>query len=329
MGDIKCRGPWFHYRGTPTTYVRQLRNGRPTREGAGLAFWFRPLSCVLSEAPIDDRELAFTFRGRTRDFQEVTVQATVTFRVAEPGTAVSRLDFGIDPATGQLRNRPLDQVGGMLTELAQQYALDLLADLDLTDALVRGPVVVRDGVTAGLVGDARLAEVGLAVIGVRITGVVADPEVQRALQTPTREAVQGEADRATYERRALAVERERAIAENEMTSRIELAKQEETLVAQQGANDRRRAEEVAAAQEVAVAADADRTRVLADAEAYRTTTVGEAEAAAEAGRYAAVGDIEAEKLLALALREVAGQLPEIGQLTVTPDLLTGLMGRLR
>ncbi|GAB3854495.1 SPFH domain-containing protein [Nocardioides maradonensis] len=328
MGDIKRFGPWFHYRGTPTTYVRQLRNGRAAREGAGLAFWFRPLGCVLSEVPIDDRELAFTFRGRTRDFQEVTVQATVTFRVAEPGTAIGRIDFGIDPATGQLRNRPLDQVGGMLTELAQQYAIDLLADLDLTEAIVRGPVVVRDGVTAGLVGDARLAEVGIAVIGVRITGVVADPEVQRALQTPTRESVQGEADRATYERRALAVERERAIAENELANRIELARREETLVAQQGANDRRRAEETAAAQEVAVAAEADRTRVLADAEAYRTTTVGEAEATAEAGRLAAVADIDAAKLLALALRELGGQLPEIGQLTVTPDVLTGLLGRL-
>lgn len=83
-------------------------------------------------------------------------------------------------------DREHDQVGGMLTELAQQYALDLLGNLDLTEAVVRGPVLVRDGVMAGLVGDARLAELGLALIGVRITGVVADPDVQRALQTPAR-----------------------------------------------------------------------------------------------------------------------------------------------
>jgi len=33
-------------------------------------------------------------------------------------------------------------------------------------------------------------------------------------------------------------------------------------------------------------------------------------------------------LQALALKEFAGQLPEIGQLTVTPDVVTGLIGKL-
>lgn len=329
MADIKRRGPWRHYRGTPTAYVRQLKRGKLVREGTGLAFWFWRLTGALSEVPVDDREIAFTFRARTRDFQDVNVQTTVTFRVAEPGIASTRLEFGIDPDTGRLRGRPLDQVGGMLTELAQQYALDLLGDMDLTQAVVRGPGRVRDGINAGLVGDARLAEVGLAVIGVRITGVVADPDVQRALQTPAREVVQGEADKATYERRALAVERERAIAENEMANQIELARREETLVAQRGANERKRAEEDAAAQALTAAGAADRSRVLADADAYRARTVGDADAAAEAARVAAVATIEPAKLLALALRELGGQLPQIGQLTVTPDLLTNLAGRLQ
>jgi hypothetical protein len=33
-------------------------------------------------------------------------------------------------------------------------------------------------------------------------------------------------------------------------------------------------------------------------------------------------------LQALALKEFAGQLPEIGQLTVTPDVVTGLLSKL-
>ncbi len=44
----------------------------------------------------------------------------------------------------------------------------------------------------------------------------------RGSQTPSRERVQQEADRATHERRALAVQRERAIAENELQNQIEL-----------------------------------------------------------------------------------------------------------
>ena len=51
-----------------------------------------------------------------------------------------------------------------------------------------------------------------------------EPEVEKALRTPAREQIQQEADRSTYERRAVAVERERAIAENELQSQIELAR---------------------------------------------------------------------------------------------------------
>jgi hypothetical protein len=71
--------------------------------------------------------------------------------------------------------------------------------------------------------------------------------VEKALRTPAREKVQQEADRATYERRALAVERERAMCENELQSQIELARREQQLVTQPGANNRRKAEETAAA----------------------------------------------------------------------------------
>ena len=75
-----------------------------------------------------------------------------------------------------------------------------------------------------------------------------EPEVEKALRTPTRERVQQEADKATFERRAVAVERERAIGENELQTQIELARREEQLVIQRGVNTRREAEEAAAAE---------------------------------------------------------------------------------
>ena len=56
---------------------------------------------------------------------------------------------------------------------------------------------------------------GMAVVATRVVALRAEPEMERALQTPTREQVQQDADKATYERRAVAVQRERAIAEND------------------------------------------------------------------------------------------------------------------
>lgn len=86
------------------------------------------------------------------------------------------------------------------------------------------------------------------------TSIRPEAELERALQTPMRERLQQDADKATYERRALAVERERAISENELQSQIELAKREELLVEQRGANERRRATEAAAAGRIEVEA---------------------------------------------------------------------------
>ena len=162
-----------------------------------------------------------------------------------------------------------------------------------------------------------------------------EPELERALQTPTREEVQQAADRATYERRAKAVERERAIAENELQTKIELARREQQLVEQHGANTRRQTELDAQAQLVAVQGQAEREHVAATAAADRATLVAAARGRGRPGPGRGQGGRRtgdaagrgrgrgrpARRLPrparrrcceALALKEFAGQLPEIG-----------------
>jgi regulator of protease activity HflC (stomatin/prohibitin superfamily) len=296
--------------------------------GTGQSFWFWPLNAALSEIPVDDRELPLLFHARTADFQDVTVQTTVTFRVTDPALAASHIDFSIDPDSGRWRSTPLQQLASLLTEAAQQNALDLLARTPLATTLVDGVSAVRDRIHAGLTGDPRLAETGLAVVGVRVVAIRPEPDVEKALQTPTRERVQQEADRATFERRALAVERERAIAENELQTQIELARREEQLVSQRGTNARRQAAEVAAASAIETEAEAARERQLSEAKADGTRAMGEAKAAAETAWLGAYRELSEATLLGLAVRELAANLPRIQSLVVTPDLLAPILARL-
>jgi regulator of protease activity HflC (stomatin/prohibitin superfamily) len=328
MADIIRRFGFRHLRAAPTAHIRHLSGGKPAHEGAGIAFWFRPLAAALSEVPVDDRELAMLFHARTADFQDVTVQATVTYRITDPALAALRVDFGIDPDTGAWRAAPLDQLGTLLTETAQQHAVDLLARTQLAAALTDGVTAVRERVTAGMAADPRLTETGIAVIAVRVVALRPEPEVERALRTPARELVQQEADRATYGRRAVAVERERAIAENELGSKIELARREEQLLAQQGANARLQAEDGAAADRVRTEAEAARRIRLAEAEAESARLLGEAKAGAEAAWLAAHQQVDPATLRALALVRFAEHLPRIDSVTLTPDLVTGLLARL-
>jgi len=51
--------------------------------------------------------------------------------------------------------------------------------------------------------------------------------MEKAMEAPIRECIQQEADEAAFARRALAVEKERAIKENELKNQIELAKRDE------------------------------------------------------------------------------------------------------
>ncbi|MCW2505259.1 MAG: hypothetical protein JWO79_3543 [Actinomycetia bacterium] len=328
MADITRRLFLRQLRGTPTTYVSHRVRGRIRHEGVGLTFRFRAITAVLSEVPVDDRELPLLFHARTSDFQDVTVQATITYRITVPATAATRIDFSIDPLTGAWRRTPLDQIAGSLAELAQQPALDLLAGLPLTQAVTEAVGPIRERIAAALSADGRLAEVGVEIVAVRVVAVRPEPELERALQTPAREAVQGTADRATYERRANAVERERAIAENELQNKIELAKREELLVIQEGANARRKATERAAADRIRIESEAERERTLAAAHADAKRLDGAAFAEAERAALEAAAAVPVATLHALAARELAGRLPAIGQLTVTPDLISGLLAKL-
>jgi len=371
MADITRRLGWRHLRGAPTAHVRHHRGTKLLHDGPGLSFWFRALTAALSEVPVDDRELAMTFHARTSDFQDVAVQATVTYRVSDPALAAARLDFSIDPDTGVWRGAPLEQLGTLLTETAQQHALDVLARTTLSAALVDGVAAVRERVAVGLGAEPRLPATGIEVVAVRVVALRPEPEVERALRTPARELIQQEADRATYERRAVAVERERAIAENELDSQIELARREEQLVDQRGTNARREAEEHAAADAVRAGAEAARTVRLAQAEAERSVKLAEAEAErsvkltdAEAARTVKLADAEAARSVRLARAEAEGarevgearaqaqaawlrvhgevdvatlhaltgtrlaeNLPNVESVTVSPDVLTGLLAR--
>ena len=331
MAEIRHYPFRSHLRSDPTNWVQHQHNGKVRRNGAGLSFWFQPRTVALAEVPLDDREQTVLFRARTSDFQEVTVASTVTYRVVDPALAVTRTDFGISPRKGAWNAAPLEALGGLLSELAQQPAVELVSEMTLAEALAHGIAPIREQVAAGLAADQRLQERGLRVTDVRVVSVRTDPEVERALQTETRERIQGAADKATFERRALAVEQESAIAENELASRIEIACREQDLVAQSGANERLRATEQAAAEQIAAVAAADRDRLVTETRAAGVRAVGEAEAQAQAALLAAYDAVDHETLSALALKQLAENLPDISNLTtltVMPDVLGDALARL-
>lgn len=318
MAYVKNFGFVAQLRSDASNHVIRYRNGQVRQSGRGLVFWFRPETASIAELPMDDREMTLFVKGRSQDFQSVAVQGTLTWHVTDPVKLAERVDFSIGLITGKHQSEPIERIETRLTGLVNQTALQYLAEAPVRLLLDAGLDPLRVRLETALSGDPSLAAIGIAVAAVRLTNVAPSSELERALQTPTFEALQQKADQATFERRALAVEKERAIAENELANKTELARREKLLIAEEGGNARDRATGLAEARQIEAAAEAARIR-----------TVESAKAEAEQARIAIYRDLAPSVLMGLAARELAGKLDTIEHLNVTPDLLASVLSEFR
>ncbi len=307
-----------HLRADASAHVQHFRHGRRVRSGRGLAFWFWPQRGSLSEVPLDDRQLPFLLKGQSADYQDLTVQGDIVWRVADPERLCERIDFTIDLSSGQYIGQPIDQIDSVLVTLARGSVMAHLRQRGVRDVLELGVAPLQEAITAGIEGDEALTAMGLELVGVSIADIAPSSELARALQVPTFEGLQQKADEATFARRALAVDKERAIAENELSNKIELAARRKDLIAREDENARSRA-----------VAEAEATRIGAEAEAGRIRVVDQARADMERARIGVYADIPPMVLMAIAAQEFAGKLERIDELTITPDLLSGLMGQFK
>ena len=290
----------------PNRELLIARGGRIRCLGAGAAAWFSPLGTSLAEVPREDLNFGSIVRAVTADRQEVSVQLAFIVRLLDAEVVSRRFDFALDPATGTWSGTPLQAVQTRLVERAQQVVVKAMGRLPLAEVLQVGYGRVGVDLVDALEGASDLAVAGIEVVEARVLSLRADEEMERAYQVVTREAAQAEADRATYERRARSVERERAIKENELNNRTELARRQAELVELEGNNERRRTEQ-----------SVERSRLQAEAQqqalAVKLQTLGEADRLA---------------VLAAVLPEVLAALPKVDALTVTPDMLSGAIQHL-
>jgi len=327
MAEIRSYWLLRHLRAEPHNWIAHFKNGRRARSGRGLAFWFAPLGASLIEVPLDDRELAFLLAGRSADFQAVHVNGVVTCRVEDPELLASRVNFSIDARTGRWTGEPLDKLAAVVTELAQEIANGFLARAPLRTLLDQGIEVIREEIQEGLVAAPALESLGIAIVATRIASLKPSGDMEKALEMPARERIQQEADEATFARRALAVEKERAIAENELANQIELAKREEQLIAQRGQNEKKRVIDASESKRIEAEAAAENIKLDASAQAEWLRVTEGARVDAERARMDIYRELPPAALMGLAARELAGKLQSIDHLNVSPDMLGVLLER--
>src|SRR6266700_5768527 len=77
----------------PTTYLLQYRRGQVVREGLGLSFFYYAPTTSLVAIPVGSTDVPFIFAEPTADYQTVTLQGQVSYRVIDAKKLAGLMDF--------------------------------------------------------------------------------------------------------------------------------------------------------------------------------------------------------------------------------------------
>ncbi len=313
----------FRYLKVPaTTYVLQSKAGKIVRQGPGLSFLYFAPTTVMALVPVSSVDAPFAFTEVSSDFQDVTVQGNLTYRVTEAARLASLLDYTVD-VRGRYQSEDPSKLGERLVQAMQTAARSFIQAKPLKELLGSSDGLVMQ-IRSSLGQSGTVSQLGIEVLEVTVASIKADPEMAKALQTEARELLLKQADEAIYARRNASVQLERTIRENELQTEIAVAQKQRqvkeahmaaeiaveelrsSLVETRVANERKEADSRGAALQAILAPvrDVDWRTLLA-----------------------MQGNADASTMVASAFDQLSRNAEKIGQLNITPDLLQALLPR--
>ena len=212
-----------------STYGIIYQNGKIWKEGRGLSTWyFAPISTIVA-IPLGSSDAPFLFNLSTADFQTVTIQGQITYKIERPEQLSDLLDFTVN-AKGKYISDDHEKMHQRLVNEAQTTIASEIEQLTLRKAL-RCADRLEKNIMDGLIDAPAIKMLGIAPLSVHVLGISPNPEMKRALEAETREALQSEADQAVYDRRKFAVEQEKAIKETELNTEIAIEEKKKQIAA--------------------------------------------------------------------------------------------------
>jgi hypothetical protein len=290
------------FKGQPTEYVIKYASGRVAREGPGLAFYYFKHNTQIVAVPTSSMDANFVFNEVTNNFQAVTIQGQFTYRIHSPKQAAALLNFTLDPKSRAYVSNDPERLSQRITNIIQMETRGELQKRSLEEALGQYETIAAN-VHARIKSGDLLASLGVELLNVYFVSAKPTPEVGKALEAGYRETLLRKADEAIYARRAAAVEEERKIKENELHTEITLEERRRQLIELSGENALKEAD--------------NRGKALEREADYR--------AKAKERELAVYKSMEPRSILALAMNELGQNAAQIGNLTITSEMLSALL----
>jgi regulator of protease activity HflC (stomatin/prohibitin superfamily) len=267
-------------------------------------------------------DVPFVFQETTADFQAVTLQGQLTYRIADPTRLASLLDFSVD-MRGRYCSEDPRKLPERLVHTLQSITRAITQRLVLRDALISSDAIVAEAINKLRESEAVLT-LGVEIVSLSILAVRPTPETSRALEAEAREALQRRADEAIYARRNAAVEQERLIKESELNTEIAVEEKKRQI------RETQMAAEIAVEEQRSLLIDrrVENEHKDADSRAYALTETLKPLRDLDWKTLMMLGGHNADpkSMIALAFQNMAENAEKIGELNVSPDLLKSLIG---
>lgn len=243
-----------HIKFDSTTYVVHYKNGNIKREGRGLSFYYYSPNSSIVAIPYGSDDVQFIFNETTVDFQNVSVQGQLTYKIENPKQLADLLDFTVD-SSGTYKKDDYEKLSQRLISESQTAASNFIKSLDVRKAITSAKKIeqiIFDGIKASK----AVQMLGIIPLSVNVLAIKPDPSMAKALEAKTREALQVEADQAVYERRNFAVEQERRIKESEYNTEITIEEKKKQVLEKKMESDVLKEENNRKLREMRIEADA-------------------------------------------------------------------------
>jgi hypothetical protein len=294
----------------------------------------------LVAVPVGSTDTPFIFEEQTADYQNVSLQGLVTYRIAEPDKLAALMDFTLNSGGRGYASEDPERLPQRVINLVHVLARAELEKLSLRGALRASDSLVT-AIRRQLAQLPELAALGLEVLGLSLIAIKPTPETARALEAEMREELLRGADEAIYVRRNAAVEQERRIKENELNTEIAIENKKrqirETQMDAERAVQEKQAQLERAKLESDIALEEERRKLVdlsaenakleADARAYALSATMKALESADIGVLQALANasMKPQQLIAMAFQELATKADKIGTLNISPELLSELL----
>ena len=330
-----------YVKSSPSHYLMQFQNGKVVREGTGLAFFYFAPKSTLVSVPLNAVDVPFMFEETTRDFQAVTLQGQVGYRIAQPKILAEQQNFVLLPNGDYASEDPERLPVRVLNAVKAQFRA-LLQEADLRDML-HGTEQLSMAARQGLSAAPSLIALGIEVVDLALLAVKPNPDTVRALEAPVREEILKQADDATYARRNAAIAQEQTIKESELHSELVIEQKKRQVRETEVESERVILEKRQEIQTQAMAGNvrleeqnaelvrlqADNHKREAEVRAYAVQTLVEAMKSLDprAQQAMLLAQSSPETLIALGFQNLADNASKIGEFNFSPDLLRQLAGK--